>query len=71
MIPENLKCLGFKDMSPEQVQALLVVVSHALNLADDMDDPRIFAAVLDDVDDMVRLFGASGVTVHLKAELNP
>lgn len=67
MKDEDVQCLGFKDMNPLQVEALMKVMTHALNLADDCDDPDLFQQVFDDIDEMVRLFGANG----LKLDLSP
>jgi hypothetical protein len=66
MNEQEIKCIGFKDMNPMQVAALTKVMAHALNLADacDMD---VFGEVFEDIDEMVQLFGAHGLTV----EVNP
>jgi hypothetical protein len=66
MNEQEIKCIGFKDMDPMQVAALTRVMAHALNLADacDMD---VFGEVFEDIDEMVQLFGAHGLTV----EVNP
>jgi len=63
---DDLKTVGFKDMDPMQIEALTRVMAHALNLADAYGEDA-FEEVFQDIDEMVQLFGAHGLTV----EVNP
>jgi hypothetical protein len=66
MNEQEIKCIGFKDMDPMQIAALTRVMAHALNLADAYSADA-FEEVFGDIDEMVQLFGAHGLTV----EVNP
>jgi hypothetical protein len=68
MIPD-VRCIGMKDMAPEQLVALLKVLNHALVLADESGNPDIFDEVFEDANDMVILFGATGIKVGLQVTL--
>jgi hypothetical protein len=68
MIPD-VRCVGLKDMAPEQVMALLRVLNHVLVLAEQVGDPDIFDEAFEDANDMVILFGGSGIKTVLKVEL--
>jgi S-adenosylmethionine synthetase len=63
---QDVKCMGFKDMNPMQIEAMTRVMAHALNLADAYGEDA-FEEVFQDIDEMVQLFGAHGLTV----EVNP
>lgn len=66
MIPNELKCLGLKDMAEEQVLALVKVLGHALTLADDCGDMDTFDEVFEDCNDLVILLGGGGITLSLQ-----
>jgi hypothetical protein len=66
---EDVKCLGFKDMNELQLEALMRVTAHALNLADACC-AEAFEEVMEDVDEMARLFGAHGVTVEITPKID-
>lgn len=70
MIPNELKCLGLKDMADEQIMALLKVIGHALTLADDCDE-ETFDEVFEDANELVLLLGGGGITLGVKAEIKP
>jgi len=60
---EDIKAMGFKQMHTVQVEALLMFVQDALNLASMTEDPEIVADVEQSADELVRLFGGNGVSV--------
>ena len=61
---EDIKAMGFKQMHTVQVEALLMFVQDALNLAAMTEDPEIVADVEQTADELVRLFGGNGVSVN-------
>ena len=61
---EDIKAMGFKQMHTVQVEALLMFVQDALNLAAMTEDPDIIADVEQTADELVRLFGGNGVSVN-------
>ena len=65
MNEQEIKCIGFKDMDPMQIEALTRVMAHALNLADAYSVDA-FEEVFEDIDEMVKLFGSHGLTVEVK-----
>lgn len=60
MIPEEFQSLGFKEMHPMQIEALMEVVAIALRLAAAEGD-EVYDATEEAIDDMVKLFGGKGV----------
>lgn len=62
---QEVKSVGFKDMDPMQIEALTTVIAHALNLADAYSADA-FEEVFQDVDELVQLFGAHGLTVKVE-----
>ena len=60
---EDIKAMGFKQMHQAQVEALLMFVQDALNLAAMTEDQDIIADVEQTADELVRLFGGNGVSV--------
>lgn len=60
---EDIKAMGFKQMHTVQVEALLMFVQDALNLAAMTEDQDIIADVEQTADELVRLFGGNGVSV--------
>ena len=61
---EDIKAMGFKQMHTVQVEALLMFVQDALNLATMTEDQDIIADVEQTADELVRLFGGNGVSVN-------
>ena len=61
---KSLKALGFSKMHPLQVEALLLFVQDALNLAAMTEDQDILADVEQSADELVRLFGGNGVSLN-------
>ena len=61
---EDIKAMGFKQMHTVQVEALLMFVQDALNLAAMTEDPEIVADVEETADELVRLFGGNGVSIN-------
>lgn len=57
---ENLKTLGFKDMHPEQIQALLNLIQVAFLAADEEMLEDVHAAA----EDLVVILGGVGIDVH-------
>lgn len=60
MMEENFKSLGFKDMHPMQVEAVLTVIGIALNLASNWGGD-VYEETEEAVDEMVKLLGGNGV----------
>jgi hypothetical protein len=66
---EKFESLGFKDMHPMQVEALTELVEIALNLASLADDNEIFEDTAAYCDELVKLFGGSGVSMSVDIDL--
>jgi hypothetical protein len=60
---KDMKTLGLKEMHNFQVEALLEFVHDALNLAAMTGDKDIVADVEQSADELIRLFGGTGVSV--------
>jgi len=61
MTPEkDLKTLGFKDMHPEQIQAVLNLIHMALISSEEEYFEEVHAAA----EDLVVLLGGVGIDVH-------
>ena len=58
MMEEKIDTVGFKEMHPMQVQALLKVVDKTMRLAVCSDDDAIIEDVTEHVNDMIQLFGS-------------
>lgn len=69
MNTEGLKTVGFKDMHPDQLNALMKVVGHALILADNAGEST-FEQVYEDVNDLAQLFGAAGIELETHCSLS-
>lgn len=68
MTPEEyLKTLGFKDMHPEQINALMLLIHTFLSLADGYEDDDIFEQAKEIAEDAVILFGGHGIEVQYEA----
>jgi hypothetical protein len=64
---EYLKTIGFKDMHPEQVEALLLMIHTFLSLADGYENEDIFEQAKEIAEDAVILFGGHGIEVQYEA----
>ena len=62
---DKFESLGFKDMHPMQVEALTELVGIALNLASLAEDNEIFEETAAYCDELVKLFGGSGVSMSV------
>jgi hypothetical protein len=65
----KFESLGFKDMHPMQVEALTELVGIALNLASLAEDNEIFEETAAYCDELVKLFGGSGVSMSVDISL--
>ena len=65
MMEEKIDTVGFKQMHPMQVQALLKVVERTMRLAVCSDDDDIIEDVTEHVNDMSQSFGGLGVKVDV------
>ena len=67
MVDPNIgKTLGLKDMHPVQVEALMDFVGMALNLSAISGDDEIIQETETIADELVRLFGGSGIKVTIE-----
>lgn len=57
---EDFKSLGFKDMHPMQIEALMEVVAAAMCMAAEIG-PDALQETEEAVDEMVKIFGGNGV----------
>jgi hypothetical protein len=64
---EYLKTIGFKDMHPEQVEALMLMIHSFLSLADGYENEDIFEQAKEIAEDAVILFGGHGIEVQYEA----
>jgi hypothetical protein len=64
---EYLKTIGFKDMHPEQVEALMLMIHTFLSLADGYENEDIFEQAKEIAEDAVILFGGHGIEVQYEA----
>jgi hypothetical protein len=65
----KFESIGFKDMHPMQVEALTELVGIALNLASLAEDNEIFEETAAYCDELVKLFGGSGVSMSVDIDL--
>lgn len=65
---ENFKSLGFKDMHPMQVEALMELIGIALNLASLAEDNEILEDTTAYCDELVKLFGGNGVRLSVEVD---
>ena len=65
----EFESIGFKDMHPMQVEALTERVGIALNLASLAEDNEIFEETAAYCDELVKLFGGSGVSMSVDISL--
>jgi hypothetical protein len=66
---DKFESLGFKDMHPMQVEALTELVGIALNLASLAEDNEIFEETAAYCDELVKIFGGSGVSMSVDISL--
>ena len=66
---DKFESLGFKDMHPMQVDALTELVGIALNIASLAEDNEIFEETAAYCDELVKLFGGSGVSMSVDISL--
>jgi len=62
---EEIKSLGFKEMHPMQVEALVDLINRALNLACMTGDEEIIQEIEQSSDEVIHLFGGNGVSVKI------
>ena len=65
----KFESIGFKDMHPMQVEALTELVGIALNLASLAEDNEIFEETAAYCDELVKIFGGSGVSMSVDIDL--
>ena len=65
---EDFKSLGFKDMHPMQVEALMELIGISLNLASLSEDNEILEETTAYCDELVKLFGGNGVRMSVEVE---
>jgi hypothetical protein len=65
----KFESIGFKDMHPMQVEALTELVGIALNLASLAEDNEIFEETAAYCDELVKIFGGSGVSMSVDISL--
>ena len=62
---DEIKSLGFKEMHPMQVEALVDLINRALNLACMTGDDEIIQEIEQSLDEVIHLFGGNGVSVKI------
>ncbi len=62
---EPINTLGFKEMHPMQVEALIDLINRALNLACITGDEEIIQEIEQASDEVIHLFGGNGVSVKI------
>jgi hypothetical protein len=65
---EKFKSMGFKDMHPMQVEALMELIGIALNLASLSEDNEILEDTTAYCDELVKLFGGNGVRLSVEVD---
>ena len=65
---EDFKSLGFKDMHPMQVEAVMELIGIALNLASLAEDNEILEDTTAYCDELVKLFGGNGVPLSVEVD---
>ena len=65
---EDFKSLGFKDMHPMQVEAVMDLIGIALNLASLAEDNEILEDTTAYCDELVKLFGGNGVRLSVEVD---
>ena len=62
---DEIKSLGFKEMHPMQVEALVDLINRALNLACMTGYDEIIQEIEQSSDEVIHLFGGNGVSVKI------
>ena len=62
---EPINTLGYKEMHPMQVEALVDLINRALNLACITGDEDIIQEIEQASDEVIHLFGGNGVSVKI------
>ena len=62
---DEIKSLGFKEMHPMQVEALVDLINRALSLACMTGDEEIIQEIEQSSDEVIHLFGGNGVSVKI------
>ena len=65
---EDFKSLGFADMHPMQVEAIVDLIGIALNLASMAEDNDILDDTTAHYDELVKLFGGNGVRLSVEVD---
>jgi hypothetical protein len=65
---DEFKSLGFKDMHPMQVEAVMDLIGIALNLATLAEDNDILEDTTAYCDELVKLFGGNGVRLSVDVD---
>lgn len=68
-LSDTIQTVGFKDMHQDQVEALTLMVHAFLSLADGYESEDIFEQAKEIADDVVILFGGSGIEVKYEPVL--
>tara|TARA_R110000822_G_scaffold239911_4_gene369557 strand:- start:521 stop:763 length:243 start_codon:yes stop_codon:yes gene_type:complete len=68
----DFKSLGWREMHPMQVEALMNLIANAIALSQSSEEPGEIPAgfseiMIQDCDDLVRLFGGKGLEVHFES----
>jgi hypothetical protein len=66
---EDFKSLGFKDMHPMQIEALMDLIHMTINLASNTGDTEILEDVEAYCDELVKIFGGNGVKLSVTVEV--
>jgi len=67
MIDPKMKSLGFKQMHPMQVDALMDFIGTTINLAALTNDGDVLAETEAAADEIVRLFGGNGIKLTIES----
>lgn len=66
----DFKSLGWREMHPMQVEALMNLIANAIALSQSSEEageiPGFSEVMIQDCDDLVRLFGGKGLEVHFE-----
>ena len=65
MIDKNVPSLGFKQMHPMQVEAIVNFVNVSINLACMTGDEDIIQEIEEAADDMIHILGGNGVSIKV------
>jgi hypothetical protein len=65
MIDKNIPSLGFREMHPMQVEAIVNFINLSINLAVITGDEDIIQEIENAADDMVHILGGNGVSIKV------